>query len=299
MSSGVLAEGLSANRAYRMGLLMMAGAMLIWSTAGLFVRGLSLDSWTILAWRGVFGAATCLAFLYWQEGRNTWRAFRGMGARDWAFVVATAASMVLYVHALKLTTIAHVTIIYAALPFIAAFLARLVLRERTSRATLLASAAAMAGIVITVVHGAGGQSTLLGDLLAFAMTVLGAGMIVIVRGQKTVVPMIPAACLSCLLGSAMALPFASTTLPSPGEMVLLMGFGISFLGIGLILFVNAARLLPPADGALIGALDAPLACLWVYLAFAELPNAWTIVGGAIVVIAVVGHILLENRSPRR
>jgi drug/metabolite transporter (DMT)-like permease len=65
--------------------------------------------------------------------------------------------------------------------------------------------------------------------------------------------------------------------------------------LGLTLFAIGARLIPAAHTALIGALETPLAPLWVWIAFSELPPRLVFIGGAIVMIAVVGHILIENR----
>jgi len=53
------------------------------------------------------------------------------------------------------------------------------------------------------------------------------------------------------------------------------------------------------ESALIGALDAPLAPLWVWLAFGETVSTATLLGGAIILLAVGGDILLANRSFQR
>ena len=71
--------------------------------------------------------------------------------------------------------------------------------------------------------------------------------------------MLPAACLSALLSSLVSLPFAAPWSASPLELVDLALFGISNMGLGLILFMIGARLIPATQTALIGALDAPLA----------------------------------------
>ena len=59
-----------------------------------------------------------------------------------------------------------------------------------------------------------------------------------------------------------------------------MGIGLAFLTIG-------ARLIPPAQVAIISLLEVVLGPLWVWLAYDERPSAATLAGGAIVVAAVV------------
>jgi drug/metabolite transporter (DMT)-like permease len=106
---------------------------------------------------------------------------------------------------------------------------------------------------------------------------------------------VPAAALSNLFGSLVSLPWADPSAAGPVDLVNLALFGFSQMTLGLTLFVIGARLLPAAHTALIGALETPLAPLWVWLAFGELPPRLVFVGGAIVMAAVIGHILIENR----
>jgi drug/metabolite transporter (DMT)-like permease len=66
--------------------------------------------------------------------------------------------------------------------------------------------------------------------------------------------------------------------------------------IGIALFTLGARLIPAIETGLIGALDAPLAPLWVWLAFSEIPGRNTILGGILVFGAVLAHVSLGGRS---
>jgi drug/metabolite transporter (DMT)-like permease len=74
-----------------------------------------------------------------------------------------------------------------------------------------------------------------------------------------------------------------------------MLFGLVNSAAGLALFTLGARMLPVIETALIGSLDAPLAPLWVWLAFNEIPSISTLAGGLIVFSAVGLHILVEAR----
>ena len=74
------------------------------------------------------------------------------------------------------------------------------------------------------------------------------------------------------------------------ELFLLALFGIVNSAVGLALFTLGAKMLPAIETALIGALDAPLAPLWVWLVFSETPSTSTMIGGAIIFIAVAAHL---------
>ena len=68
------------------------------------------------------------------------------------------------------------------------------------------------------------------------------------------------------------------------------------LALGMILFTLGSRLLPAVETALIGSLDAPLAPVWVWLAFGERPGHSTILGGILVFGAVLANVALGARS---
>ena len=85
----------------RLGLLLVTLSTIAWSTTGYFTRLIPLDAWTILFWRGIFGALTALAFIIAQERAGTWRAFAGMGRTGLMFSLLSTLGMVVYLAALK------------------------------------------------------------------------------------------------------------------------------------------------------------------------------------------------------
>lgn len=289
--------GVAIDARYRLGRLLVTLSAAAWSASGYFTRLIPLDAWTILFWRGIFGALTGLLFILVQERAGAWRAFSRMGWTGLSFSLLATAAMTAFLVALKLTTVAHVAIIYATVPLVTAGLAWVVLRERASPATLIASALAVCGIAITVANGLG-EGSAQGDALALLMTLLMATMIVALRRSRASVPMAPMACVSALLSSLVSLPFAVPMSATPVELFHLALFGVSNMGLGFILFLIGARFIPAAQTALIGALEAPLAPVWVWLAFAETPKTTTIIGGGMVLAAVMGHIVYENGRPR-
>ena len=113
-------------RDYRLGLLFVTASAVAWSTAGLYTRIIALDAWTMLVWRGLFGAAGLLLVILAMEGRRSLAAFRTMGQAGWLFAIVSAAGMVLFITSLRHTTVAHVAVIYATVPLMAAALGWLV-----------------------------------------------------------------------------------------------------------------------------------------------------------------------------
>jgi len=275
----------------QLGLFLVTASAIAWSTAGLFTRLIPIDTGTMLVWRGVFGALGILAFAIATQGRTAIHDFRKMGWPGWLFAVVSAFGMLCFITSLRTTTVAHVSIIYATVPLVAAALAWLVVGEKPSRSAMVASVFSLVGVGVIVGFGVEGNVT--GDILAFGMTLSLAVMMVISRFYQNI-PIMPAACLSALLSGAVALPLSNGLAVSGYELGLLALFGLVNSAVGLALFTLGARMLPAIETALIGALDAPLAPVWVWLCFAETPSVETLIGGAIVFAAVIAHIAQQN-----
>lgn len=278
---------------HRIGFALVSASAVAWSTAGLFTRLIHADAWTMLAWRGIFGALGLALVLTVMPRQASWRALRNLGWLGWLFVVQSSAGMIFFLTALRHTSVAHVAVIYATVPFLAAVLSWLAIRERPGTAAVVASAVALAGVVIMV--GFGRDGGLSGDLLALGMTLSMAVAMVVAR-HFPAMPFLPAACMSALLSGMVSLPFGAPLSVSAHDFMLLLLFGLTTFAVGLPLFTLGARLLPAVDTALIGSLDAPLAPLWVWLAFAETPSAGTLLGGSIVLAAVAMHLVLGSAA---
>ncbi len=277
-----------ARNTYRLGLFLITTSAVAWSTAGLFTRMIPLEQWTLLAWRGVFGALGICAAMGFLNPKTWLNEVKSMGKHDWLYAGLGGIAMIFYITSLRFTSVAHVAVIYAIIPFLAAILAWFIMAERPNLSAIFASLAALAGVAFMV--GFGQDGSWFGDLLALGMTLLMAIIVVVARRFRSIKTM-PAAALSALLSAAACWPFGHPLDVTGNQFVLLALFGLVNSALGLALFTLGAKLLPAIETALIGSLDAPLAPLWVWLAFSETPSHSTLIGGAIVFGAVVAHVV--------
>jgi drug/metabolite transporter (DMT)-like permease len=277
------------------GVALIAGSAVAYSSAGFFTRWVDVDLWTLICWRGLLSTLFLVAIGYALHRRGTLALFRSLDGAGWLAAAFSTAAMFCYLAALRNTTVADVAIIYGTAPFVTAGIALLLLGERSTRATLLCSAMALAGVVL-MVGGSNLPTGLAGDVLALGMTILMALMIVSTRRSQGA-PALPIAALSSLASGLLAAPLAHLGQPSALQFGQLALFGISQLGLGLLLLTAGSRRLSASRVALIGGLDVPLAPIWVWLAFDETPTAATIAGGLAVIAAVVLNTLWSN--PRR
>ena len=113
-------------------------------------------------------------------------------------------------------------------------------------------------------------------------------------------PMPAAAALAAALAALFALGPASPSSATGRDLVLLALFGIGQLGVGMLLFTAGARLIPVAEASLIGVLECVLGPVWVWLAIGERPGLFALIGGAVIVSALVVHTAADlTRTWRR
>jgi drug/metabolite transporter (DMT)-like permease len=268
----------------RRGQVYIALAAIAWSTAGVLQRQLSVDTATQVGGRAVFAALALLAYVAVAERGGVARAWRSIGIAGIGLAVCLAAASCAFILALNETTVARVLFIQAIAPVLAALLAAVLLREPIGRRTAVALGLAVAGVAIML--GAPGGGTAKGDLLALAMALSFALALVITRYRRDV-SMAPATCLSQVLLVVVFLPFATLADVGGQDVAVLAALGAGQIGLGLIFLTLGARLIPAAQVGLITLLEVVLGPLWVWLALDERPGALTLVGGAVVVAAIV------------
>jgi drug/metabolite transporter (DMT)-like permease len=275
---------LDESRRQRRGQIYVALAAVAWSTAGVMQRQLTLDTATQAAGRAVFAGVALLAYVAVVERGRVVEAFRSVGLAGVAVALCVATASGSFIAALNHTTVARVLFILAVAPVLAALLARVTLGEPITRRTVQAMALALAGVALML--GAPGEGSLAGDGLAFLAALAFALMIVITRWRHDV-SMAPATCLSQVILVAVFLPFAGPGEIGAEDVFWLAALGIGQIGLGFALLTVGARLIPAAQVGLITLLEVVLGPLWVWLALDERPSTLTLVGGAIVIVAIV------------
>jgi drug/metabolite transporter (DMT)-like permease len=284
-----------AQSQHRLGIALVVAGAVAFSTAPFFTRLLPYDSWTILFWRGLFGGSLIAVIMVLLQGRAGLRDLIGMSASGWLVSLYSTLGMIAFIPSLQLTSVSNVAIIIATGPFLAAALAWIWLGEIPRRRTMLASVVALCGVAIIVGNARIG-SDLLGVALACFMALAIAAMTVMVRRHKET-SMVAAAAISNFLTSVVSLPFAhGIASVTVGDLFILAMFGFFQVALGLTLFFLGSRLLPSSQAALISTLETPLMPFWIWLAFSEVPAFRVLLGGALVMGAVIADIVGDSRE---
>jgi hypothetical protein len=105
-----------AQSQHRKGIALVVAAAVAWSTAPFFTRLLSFDSWSILFWRGLFGAAMIAAILVLLAGLERPARIHADGQKRLLVASLSAVGMVCFIPCLQLTSVSNVAIILATGP---------------------------------------------------------------------------------------------------------------------------------------------------------------------------------------
>ncbi len=282
------------------GIALVAASAIVWSTGGVIARFLHVqDNWTIIFWRSLFAGLYILAFMLVRDGlRGTLSALGSIGLAGLGVALSFTTASTAFVVALSHTTVANILLMQAGAPLIAALLTWGLFGERISASTWGAIAAVIAGVLVMVSDTFTGKLSAVGDGLAVLIAISVATASVITR-RHAHVRMTPAVFLAMVMSCCLAAWVSPPQIVSAADFGLLFAFGALNLGLGLSLFVTGARLVPAAVGALVGTIEPALGPVWVWLVHGEVPSTRTLLGGALILLALFAHLVAEWRQQWR
>ena len=279
------------------GAVLVACAAVCWSSGALIARLVATGPWTTNLWRSVFASAFLAIALSLVNRRSIVAQCQALGVPGVAAAACMSLSSTCFILSLARTSVANTLILMAIGPYVAGVLGWLVLGERVAVRTWIAMGVALAGAVV-MVSSAPSRGALAGDLLAVVMATSFATATVIVRRHPEI-QMAPAAVLATALTALVALPLADPLQASGRDVALLAFFGIGQFGVGFLLFMKGARLLPAAETSLIGMLETVLGPIWVWLVLGERPGSAALAGGALIFGALLVNTVADLLGARR
>lgn len=284
-----------AGKHHLAGLLLVAASAILWSFGGTIARYIAEEnSWAIVFWRSYFGVIFLICFMIAKDGvDDTLRQFAGMGWPGIAVACCFAGASTSFIVALSYTTVANILLMQAGVPLIAALMSFLLFGERASLPTWIAIAAVILGVGVMVSDTLTGKVSPIGDGLALLISLLFATATVLTRRHREVrmTPAVTTGVFIAFVASAFMGGVKTVTFP---DLIWLVAFGAFNLGLGLAAFALGARLVPAAVAALVGTLEPVLGPVWVWLVHGEVPSDRTIMGGSIVFLALLSHLLVDS-----
>ncbi|MEP2030143.1 MAG: DMT family transporter [Paracoccaceae bacterium] len=263
------------------------------SLAGILTKAIQSDIWVIGSWRGFVGGLLIVGYVYIRGKRRSEASPFRLGWRGWVLASLIAGAGLAFVAAFKLTYVANVAVVVAAVPFVTALIEWVFLRQKVQSATFVAIVLSVIGVLI-MVGGSLGSINLLGDSLAVLMILLQGLAMVLVRVFKDT-PVVFAVAVAgfqvCVIGLIFSDPFDV----SYQDAILLTAFGLSF-ATAAILLTEGLKLISATEAGLLGTAEVPIAIFLAWVILAEVPPNTSFVGGSLIMAAVIWNTL---RAPQK
>ena len=266
-------------------LLIFFGALSL-SFGGLIVKSFEgATLWQILFWRSLFFSLTVLTFLIITYKSKVLKSFHDSGLPGFIGGLILSIGFCGYVFAMYNTTVANTNFIISLQILFLAIFGFFFLKEKINLITLISIILAMSGVLLMVGNSLS-PGELSGNLAAFTMPITFAVLIMIVRKFPSV-DMVPAQFVAGISSCLIGLSLSPTIMISPHDIFLGFLAGFFQIGFGFIFITIGARTTPSAMVGIIMLSESVLGPIWAFLFVNEIPSLYGLIGGAIILFAVL------------
>ena len=266
-------------------LLVFLGAFCL-SFGGLIVKSFEgATLWQILFWRQFFFVILVIIFLLFTYKKKFFNALYDSGIPGFIGGIILGCGFSAYVFAMYNTTVANANFIIQTQTIFLAIFGYLFLKEKISKLTLISIILAISGIIL-MVGGSLSPGQMSGNIAAFIMPVSFAILIIIIRKYPDV-DMIPLQLIAGIVAMSVGYLVAGKINISSYDIFLGFLAGFFQLGFGFIFITIGARSTPSAIVGIIMLTEAILGPLWAWLFVSENPPFIVLIGGSIVLFAVL------------
>ena len=277
-------------------LLIFLGALSL-SFGGLIVKSFEgATLWQILFWRSLFFSLTVLTFLIITYKSKVLKSFYESGLPGFIGGLILSIGFCGYVFAMYNTTVANTNFIISLQILFLAIFGFFFLKEKINSITLISIILAMSGVLLMVGNSLS-PGELSGNLAAFTMPITFAVLIMIVRKFPSV-DMVPAQFVAGISSCLIGLLFSPTIMISPHDIFLGFIAGFFQIGFGFIFITIGARTTPSAMVGIIMLSESVLGPIWAFLFVSEIPSLYGLIGGAIILFAVLLQFYTLLKKPK-
>ncbi len=275
-------------------LLLVLAAAIIWSTGGLFIKWTSLSGLELSFGRSLLAAVT-VALFTWKEGF-------GLNRVTAIASLLYACLLLLFVLATKQTTAANAIFLQYTAPAYVLILEPLLYKEKFRSSDLVTVVICLGGMSLFFVGQLRPQDVT-GNLLALGSGLCFALYFLLLRHAKARdVNRASSVIYGNLLVVLIAAPAGLSALPGLNvqDALMVLYLGVVQIGVAYTLFtLGMAQGIRSLDAGIIGYVEPVLNPVWVFLVLGEKPSRWALIGGAIIISAVMVHTTLKARHSRK
>ena len=280
--------------------LIFLGALCL-SFGGIIVKSFEgATEWQILFWRQFFFSITVIVYLVFTYKKNFFRVFYKSGIPGFIAGLFLSIGFSAYVFAMYYTTVANTLFIITTETIFLAFFGYIFLKEKINLITFISILLGMSGVLLIVGSSLSIQSgtQILGNVVAFLMPISFAILIIIVRKYPDI-DMVPAQFSAGVFAALIGYFVAQNLSISMHDLFLSFLAGFFQIGFGFILITIGSRTTPAAVVGVLMLTEAVFGPIWAWVFINEIPPLSVIVGGGIIIFAILFEFFSNFKSKKR
>ena len=266
-------------------------AVLFITPDALFIRLSSIDTWSLVFYRGIIPFTIVFIGMVIIYQSNFFKILFSNGYKGIAYILTFSITNIAFVISIQNTNVANTLVMIATAPMLSAILSNIFLNENPDKKTWIAIFITFISVVY-IFYDSIKIGNLYGDILGFVAALGLAIGAVIIRSAKKL-NLVPSAVIGKLFVASFAIFFVNDYSLNDNDLIIVPLMCIMCVAIPFVLVTIAPRFITAAEVNLFFLLETIIGPIWVWLIIKEQPTIETIFGGMVIIITIAAHSFLK------
>lgn len=276
------------------GSLLAFVAVMFITPDSLFIRLASVDTWSLVFYRGIIPFFTVLIGMLLIYKANFFKMLFTSGRHGIIYIITFSITNIAFVVSIQNTNVANTLVMIAMAPMLSAILGAIFLKEMPDSKTWIAIAVTFFA-AIYIFYDSLQLGNIFGDLLGLVCALGLAVGAVTIRSAKTK-NLVPAAVVGKLLVAIFAIFFIETYALVGRDLLIVPLMCVMCVAIPFVLVTIAPRFIPAEEVNLFFLLETIIGPIWVWMIIKEQPSLETIQGGIVIILTIAIHSFLKLKK---
>ncbi len=276
------------------GSLLAFVAVMFITPDSLFIRLASVDTWSLVFYRGIIPFFTVLIGMLLIYKANFFKMLFTSGRHGIIYIITFSITNIAFVVSIQNTNVANTLVMIAMAPMLSAILGAIFLNEMPDSKTWIAIAVTFFA-AIYIFYDSLQLGNIFGDLLGLVCALGLAVGAVTIRSAKTK-NLVPAAVVGKLLVAIFAIFFVETYALVGRDLLIVPLMCVMCVAIPFVLVTIAPRFIPAEEVNLFFLLETIIGPIWVWMVIKEQPSLETIQGGIVIILTIAIHSFLKLKK---
>ena len=260
----------------------------------LFIRLSSIDTWSLVFYRGIIPFFTVLIGMLIIYKLNFFKMLLTSGYHGIIYIITFSITNITFVVSIQNTNVANTLVMIAMAPMLSAIFGAIFLKEIPDRKTWIAIGITFMA-AIYIFYDSLQLGSIYGDILGFVTAVgLAVGAVTIRSAKKK--NLVPAAVVGKLLVALFAIFFIESYVLADRDLIIVPLMCVMCVAIPFVLVTIAPRFIPAEEVNLFFLLETIIGPLWVWMIIKEQPTLETIQGGSVIILTIAIHSFLKLKK---